>query len=412
MTAQTVTGDKRGFKAPGTTFMITGGLIGALGAYAFQLVGLRALGTAEFAPVSLLWTTFFILATVLLVPVEQYVTREVASGRRALPTDLKPAAVMAAVGAIVGGGFVTLTLDELFRGDPQYIVQIVLLMAGYGLLMTAKGVLAGRRRFAGVGWVLIVETLVRLMAGIAAVVLIANAVSLGWAMVIGGFSVLALRWWRHDEGDSDQTPTPPGRFLAGYAGGTSSAQLLLAGAPLGVAALGGSDALISIVFFTFIIYRAPLTLIFALQGRILPFLVGLAGSEKKSELARIAKWVFRGGLVLAVAGAGVGWLIGPDVMRVLLGPEAAPSHVVAMLAAGGVMAAAAAQVTSQVLVAEGRTTRLAWAWFVGLLVGLVVTVLVTGAPDTRVAIGFAAGELAALGLMTYLATTHPAALST
>jgi O-antigen/teichoic acid export membrane protein len=411
MTVETVAGDRRGFKAPGTTFMITGGLIGALGAYAFQLVGGRALGTTEFAPVSLLWTTFFILATVLLVPVEQYVTREVASGRKALPTDLVPAAVMAGVGAILGGGFVALTLDELFRGDPQYIFQIVLLMAGYGLLMTAKGVLAGRRRFAGVGWVLIVETAVRLLAGILAVVLVANAASLGWAMVVGGFSVLALRWWRHDAGDSDQAPTPPGKFLAGYAGGTSSSQLLLAGAPLGVAALGGSDALISIIFFTFTIYRAPLTLIFALQGRILPFLVGLAGSEKKSELARIAKWVFRGGLVLSIAGAGVGWLVGSDVMRLLFGPEAAPTQVVAMLAAGGVMAAAAAQVTSQVLVAEGRTTRLAWAWLVGLVLGLIVTVLVSGAPDTRVAVGFGAGELTALGLMTYLATTPSTATS-
>jgi len=404
MTAQAIAGDKRGFKAPGTTFMIGGGLIGAVGAYLFQLVGGRALGTAEFAPVSLLWTTFFILATILLVPVEQYVTREVASGRKALPTDLRPAAVMAGVGAILGGGFVALTLDELFRGDPQYIVQIVLLMVGYGLLMTAKGVLAGRRRFAGVGWVLILETVVRLAGGILAVVLLANAVSLGWAMVVGGFSVLVLRWWRYDDGDPARAPTPAGKFLAGYAGGTSSSQLLLAGAPLGVAALGGSDALISIIFFTFTIYRAPLTLIFALQGRILPFLVGLAGAERKSELARIAKWVFRGGLVLTIAGAVAGWFIGPDVMRLLFGPEAAPTQLVAMLAAGGVMAAAAAQVTSQVLVAEGRTTRLAWAWLVGLAIAVVVSLLVTGGPDTRVSIGFGAGELVALCLMALLAT--------
>ncbi|MGB8362542.1 MAG: hypothetical protein WCE80_14185, partial [Acidimicrobiia bacterium] len=287
---------------------------------------------------------------------------------------------------------------------PQYIVQIVLLMVGYGLLMTAKGVLAGRRRFAGVGWVLILETVVRLAAGVLAVVLVANAVSLGWAMVVGGFSVLVLRWWRYDDGDPARARTPAGKFLAGYAGGTSSSQLLLAGAPLGVAALGGSDALISIIFFTFTIYRAPLTLIFALQGRILPFLVGLAGAERKSELARIAKWVFRGGLVLTVAGAAVGWLIGPDVMRLLLGPEAAPTQLVAMLAAGGVMAAAAAQVTSQVLVAEGRTTRLAWAWLVGLVTAVVVSLLVTGGPDTRVSIGFGAGELVALCLMALLAT--------
>jgi O-antigen/teichoic acid export membrane protein len=403
MTATVITPEKRGFKAPGTTFMVAGGLLGALGAYLFQLVGGRALGTADFAPVSVLWTAFFILATVLLVPVEQYVTREVASGRRALPGDLKPAAVMALIGSLVGGGFVALTLDELFRGDPQYIAQILLLVVGYALLMMAKGVLAGRRHFAGVGWVLIVETVVRLAAGIAAVVLIGTAVSLGWAMVIGGFAVLGLRWWRQDQGDAEMPHTPAGRFLAGYAGGTSSSQLLLAGAPLAVAALGGSDALISIVFFTFTIYRAPLTLIFSLQGRILPFLVGLVGAARKSELVRIARWVLAAGLALSVAGALVGWLIGPEVMTLLLGEEFAPTQVVAMFAAGGIMAAAAAQVTSQVLVAEGRTSRLAWAWTAGLLVAIAVLLVASGEPDTRVAFAFASGEIAALGLMAALA---------
>jgi hypothetical protein len=52
-----------------------------------------------------------------------------------------------------------------------------------------------------------------------------------------------------------------------------------------------------------------------------------------------------------------------------------------------------------VLVAEGRTSRLAWAWFGGLVVALVVIMAVGGEVDTRVALGFAAGEAAALGLM-------------
>jgi O-antigen/teichoic acid export membrane protein len=177
----------------------------------------------------------------------------------------------------------------------------------------------------------------------------------------------------------------------------------LAGAPLAVAALGGSDALISIVFFTFTIYRAPLTLIFSLQGRILPFLVGLVGAARKSELIRIARWVLAAGLALSVAGGLVGWLIGPEVMTLLLGEEFAPTQVVAMFAAGGIMAAAAAQVTSQVLVAEGRTSRLAWAWTAGLLVAIAVLLVASGEPDTRVAFAFASGEIAALGLMAALA---------
>ncbi|MGH8944789.1 MAG: hypothetical protein ACRDVL_01400, partial [Acidimicrobiia bacterium] len=124
MTTPVIVSPPRGFRAPGTTFMIAGGLIGAFGAYVFQVYGGRTLGTVGFAPVAALWTVFFILATVLLVPVEQYVTREVASGRKALPHDLKPAMAMAAVGSVVGGGFVLFTLEPLFDGDLQYVAQI------------------------------------------------------------------------------------------------------------------------------------------------------------------------------------------------------------------------------------------------------------------------------------------------
>lgn len=383
--------------------MVTGGVLGAFGAYLFQVYGTRNLDPDAFAPVSVLWTAFFILATILLVPVEQYITREVASGRKALPGDLRPALILSAVGGIVGGVFVLVTLDDLFFGEPVYIAQIVLLMFGYSLLFTGKGVLAGRRRFAGVGWVLIVEGAARLAAGVLLLHLVLSATSLGWAMVIGGFSVLALGWWRHDVGEARPTIASPAKFLSGYVGGTASSQVLLAGAPLAVAALGGSPALISIVFVTFTLYRAPLTLIFNLQGRILPYLVGLARDSDHLQLARIARGVVLGGGALALLGAAVGWLVGSDVVGLLYGTEYTPSRVVAMLAAGGVMAAAAAQITSQVLVAEGRTSRLTWAWLGGLVVGLVTLLIAGGPPDTQVAIGFAAGEIAALGLMGILA---------
>lgn len=394
---------KRGFRAPGTTFMITGGFLGAVGAYLFQVYGARKLDPAAFAPVSVLWTAFFILATILLVPVEQYVTREVASGRKAMPGDLKPTLILAGIGSLVGGLFVWITLDDLFFGEPVYIVQIVLLMVGYSLLFTGKGVLSGRRRFADVGWVLIVEGAARFVAGVIFLQWVLSATALGWAMVVGGFSVLAMGWWRHDVGKTQPTVASPARFLSGYVGGTVSSQLLLAGAPLAVAALGGSPALITVIFVTFTLYRAPLTLIFNLQGRILPYLVGLADDANHAQMGRIAGRVVVGGGALAVAGAVVGWLAGPEVVGLLYGDEYMPTQIVAMLAAGGVMAAATAQIVSQVLVAEGRTSRLTWAWLGGLAVGILVLLVAGGDPDTQVAIGFAAGESAALGLMGFLA---------
>ena len=383
--------------------MVAGGLIGAVGAYIFQAYGGRVLGEIEFAPVGLLWTTFFILATVLLVPLEQYVTREVARGKKAIPGDFRAAGTLVGLGSLVGGGFVWLTLDDFFASDFTYVVQIVLLMVGYGLLFLGKGVLAGRRLFANVGWVLIVESVVRLAAGVLLLQISATPTMLGWAMVLGGFSVLALMWWRHDKGDSTHEPAPVGRFLSGYVGGTASSQLLLGGAPIAVALVGGSDAVVSMMFATFTLYRAPLTLIFALQGRILPFLVGLTEGEGRARLTAIARRVAAAGFGLAVLGGAVGWLVGPGVVSVLYREGFAPTQLVAMLAAFGVMAAATAQILSQVVVAEGRTGRLARAWAGGLLVALALLVLLGGNPDTRVAMAFAGGELTAFGLMAYIA---------
>ena len=347
----------RGFRAPGTTFMVAGGLIGAIGAYIFQAYGGRQLGTEAFAPVAQLWTVFFIIATVLLVPVEQYITREVAGGRKVIPGDLVPAMTVAGLGAVVGGGFVFFTLDQLFAGRSQYVIQIVLLMIAYGLLVVGKGVYAGRRQFAKVGWVLIVESVVRLAAGIVAIQLAASAESLGWAMVLGGFSILGMGWWRYDEGHIRPPAAPPTRFLGGYVGGTASSQVLLGAAPVAVALLGGDQAIQSIVFATFTLFRAPLTLIFSLQGRVLPYLVGMADSGDRKGLAQIARLVVIGGVVLAGLGALVGWFFGPEVVSLLFIPEFAPSSTVAALTAAGVTAAATAQIVGQVLVAEGRERR-------------------------------------------------------
>jgi len=402
MSLPAVQAESRGFRAPGTTFMVTGGLLGAFGAYLFQVYGGRELGTEAFAPVSVLWTLFFILGTVLLIPVEQYVTREVASGRKVIPHDLLPVIAMAAISSVLGAGFVLVTLDRFFEGSIQYAFQIVLLMVGYSLLFVGKGVLAGRRRFADVGWLLIVETVVRLAAGVVAIRLAASAESLGWAMVLGGFAVLGLRWWRFDSGDDRPPAAAAPRFLGEYVGGAASSQILLGAAPIAVGILGADPELVSIVFVTFTLYRAPMTLILNLQGRILPYLFGLSSSGNLVQLARISRSVVFGGALLALLGAAVGWLVGPDVVRLLFGEEFAPSSMVAMFAAGGVMAAAAAQIAGQILVAEARTRRLAMAWSGGLLAAVVALLVLGGDPDVRVASSFAVGEGTALLLMAVL----------
>ncbi len=55
-----------------------------------------------------------------------------------------------------------------------------------------------------------------------------------------------------------------------------------------VAALGGDEHLRSIMFVTFTLYRAPLTLIYNLQGRVLSLLVRLESGVE------IRRWIDQG----------------------------------------------------------------------------------------------------------------------
>ncbi|CAN5863952.1 hypothetical protein BH23ACT5_BH23ACT5_02210 [soil metagenome] len=383
--------------------MVVGGLVGAVLAYIFQAVGTRVLGVDGFAPIAAIWTAFFILASVLLVPLEQYATREVSRGR-SMADDRKVFVWVMTIGVVAGAMFVFTMLESLFDGDPVYVVVMSLLVIGYAVLFTAKGVLAGNRRFADIGWVLGLEGVFRLVAGLALLALVVDASALAWAMVIAPLSAVVLRFWRHDRSEGVIEPVGARGFLGAYIGASSASQILLAGAPLGVIALGGSRGLFAAVFVLFTLYRAPLTLIYSLQSRILPHLVTMAGNDDDAGLRRIAIRVIGVGTALTVLGGLVGWLVGPQVVALLFSEEARPVAVVAALTAAGVMAASTAQIGGQVLVARANTGALAVAWAVGLTVAVVVMVASAGSPDLRVAIGFLSGELVAMSAVGFLIT--------
>ncbi|HJU52254.1 MAG TPA: hypothetical protein VJ815_07965 [Acidimicrobiia bacterium] len=389
----------RGLRAPGTARMIGGSLIGALCAYLFQVVGGRTLGTHAFAPIAILWTVFFIAATVSLIPLEQFVTREVGRGRRVLIADRSVVAVVTVGTGLLLAAFVYFTRDGLFDGEAIFALQAFLLTVLFGFMQVGKGVLAGHRRFATYGSVLLLEGLFRLAAAVGFLAISPTAVSLGWAMVCAPLGIFLISPWRLDrETVAGVVPTPARGFLSSYAVGASASQLLLAGAPLGVAALGGSEALRSIMFQTFTLYRAPLTLIYNLQGRVLSLLVRHGNGD---AIRRLARRVLIVGAILVGAAALVGFIAGPRVVELLYGAEFRPVALVAALAAAGVIAAAVTQVLSQALVAAGSTGELAGAWIGGLILGLATMLALSGTPDFRVAAGFVAGEVAALAIASW-----------
>jgi O-antigen/teichoic acid export membrane protein len=115
-------------------------------------------------------------------------------------------------------------------------------------------------------------------------------------------------------------------------------------------------------------------------------------------------WIGAG---LCLAGALTGYLVGPDVVELLLGGEFRPSREVATLVAGGVVAAVTTQVVGQFLVARGRTLALTVVWSLGLVAAVLVLVVSDLEPLTRTALAFAVGEVVALTAMWRVARSTP-----
>jgi O-antigen/teichoic acid export membrane protein len=171
--------------------------------------------------------------------------------------------------------------------------------------------------------------------------------------------------------------------------------------------LGGGPELISIAFVTFTLFRAPLTLIYLLQGRVLPHLVRMAESDDRTDADRVISRLVAIGAALCLAGALTGYVAGADVVQLLLGAEFRPPPEVAALVAGGVVAAVTTQVVGQFLVAGGRTAALTVVWSLGLVTAVVVLAVSSLEPLTRVALAFALGELMALTAMWRVSRSVP-----
>ena len=383
---------------------LAGGIIaGTLLAYVFQLVGGRLLGPELFAPVSVLWTMMFLTGTVGLTPVEQHVARESTAGHRVLSRRAPAIGVVVLLTAAAAGAFTTLTRDALFLGETAFVLLGPLVVAATAPLFIARGLAIGQRRFDLYGLMLALEGLGRIVVGGLGLLIVGGPVGLALGVGLGPALALLVPTFRFER-RATRPPSPAaGAFLAPYIGASAASQLLLAGAPLAVAALGAGPATISIIFVTFTLFRAPVTVVYLLQGRLLELVVRLGLAGATDRIVRIRRTIELAGIV-AVALAGVtGWLVGPGIVELLFGAAFRPDPLVAALAATGVAGAGLAQLLGQLLVADGRTGVLARRWAVGLGVALLVIVALPAlgslSPEVTVATAFAAGELSAAAMM-------------
>jgi len=372
----------------GTIEVGVGLIIAGLTAYGFTVVSARALGQADYAPLSVLWAMVFLAGPGFFLPLEQEVSRAL-SARRALGQGTGPVVRRAGVlGAVICTLLVAVTLllspiivAKLFDDDWLLLLGLVLGMIGYCIELLARGTFSGLGRFRPYSVVIGGEGLVRFLvcAGLA----IAGVGYAGWYGLALGIAplvavVVALRGQRELVTPGPDAPwselsTALGALLAG----SVLAMVLVNGGPIAmkILATDEQDEAVAAFFTAVIIARIPLFLFQAVQAALLPKLSALASAGRFDEF----KVGFRK-LVAVIGGAGIiaviaATLIGPNAIEILYGDEYILSHrTVGLLAAGSVLFMLA-QAMAQAVIALGGHTRMAICWFVSVIVFIVVTAL-------------------------------------
>jgi len=349
--------------------------------------------------VSVLWTLMFLTGTVGLTPLEQLVARESTAGRRVLTRRSGAVAGVVLLTAVAAVTFTAATRESLFLGSWGFVGLALILVLATAPLFASRGLAIGHRRFGHYGLMLGLEGAGRLVFGALGTLVVGGTVGWAWGIALGPLLGLLVPGLHLERRASRARRGGDTAFLAPYLGASAASQLMLAGAPLAVAALGASPTAISVVFVTFTLFRAPVTIVYLVQGRLLNLLVRLELAGDTDRLRRVQRGIEVAGLGLVATAGGVAWVLGPGVVALLYGSAFRPDPLVAALAATGVAGAAVAQLLGQLLVARGRTARLAGRWTTGLVVALLMLVIDPAGPEVTVALAFALGELTAAAAM-------------
>ena len=410
MPAVTVTSETAVPHGRATTWVVLGAGFAGVATYLFQIVGTRALGTEAYAPISVLWTIQYLVFAVGMVAVEAYVARATTLHPETLGRDQRIVAAWLVAGAAVVGAATWALRQQLFNGLDDLAATAGLIVLGYGSYAVVRGRLAGAERFRPFGLVVFAEAAIRVVLAVVVVALGASTRSLAWVLPVGPLVVTA--WWvavgRHGRIRSpdlavEQIGTTSG-FLAAATSANAAAQVLLAGGPLVLLALGAGPVEVSIFFVTITAARTPVSFALGgLLGRILPPLTRMARTGDVGGLRRVVRGVTAGTAVAAVLGAAAASIVGDDLVAIFFGEEFRPGRVFVTLAGAGVVMATGSLVLNQILVATHGERRLPVPWFAALAVAAVVVVVTGGSATERVAAGFFAGEVVALAGLTFAA---------
>jgi O-antigen/teichoic acid export membrane protein len=401
--------------------------------YTYFVLASHSLSEHDYGQITLLWSSVFVVVSVLYRPVEQLLSRTIAERDARGQTGTEHLRVAGTIQLGLGLLFAVLALvfrgpiqDELFGGSATLYWILIVTVLAYAASYFARGFLAGHHRFGLYGLLVLMEATSRCMFAVAVAVGIAegqSVVALG--MAAAPLVSLAVVPWAlgrqsrrssvigHQSSEAEPEAEPAGaepEFTLSHGSGFALAVLLimlaeqtfLNAGPLLVKATAEAEgaALAGFVFNVLLIARAPLQLFQAVQTSILPHLTKLRTTGETDPFRRSVNVTL---MAIALFAAGVALVmlaLGPWLMDLFFGGKADYGRGGLVMVAIGMGFYLAAATLNQAALARARTKQAAACW-VGSAAAFVVFLLLPGFGDKvlQVEIGFLGAALLLSGLL-------------
>jgi O-antigen/teichoic acid export membrane protein len=398
----------------------------ALVTQAYFSLASHELSSREYGGISLLWTSIFLVCSILYRPVEQLLSRTIAdrdargiTGNEHLKVAATIQLALAAVFLVAVLALKTPLEDDLFGGESSLYWVLVVAVPSYAASYFARGFLAGHRWLALYGLLVFVESVSRCAFAVLAV---AGAAT-GQSFVAAGMaaapllSLVVLPWAlgkRVRSGGDPRTaeaadmaaleePPAEAEFTLKHGVGFAAAvltimvceQAFLNAGPLIVKSAADSDgtALAGFAFNVVLIARAPLQLFQAIQTAILPHLTELSATEDVPGFRRAVSTTVKA-IAAFAAGVALALLaIGPFAMHVLFGDKGFDYGRFGLVAIGvGMGLYLCAATLNQAALARAKARQAAACW-VAAAAAYVVFLLIPGWHDRvlQLEVGFLVG---------------------
>jgi O-antigen/teichoic acid export membrane protein len=404
----------------------------ALVTQAYFSLASHTLSKDDYGGISLLWTSIFLVCSILYRPVEQLLSRTIADRDARGVRGHEHLRVAATIQLALGVVFLVAALvlrgqleDDLFGGSSALYWVLVIAVPAYAASYFARGFLAGHKRLALYGVLVFVESTARCTFAVLAVAGVATSqsfVAAGMAAApIVSLSVVPwalgrrIRAQTTEEEARDvrvaeaadvaalEEPPAEAEFTLAHGAGFAAAVLLimvceqafLNAGPLIVKSAADENgiALAGFAFNVVLIARAPLQLFQAIQTAILPHLTELSATADVPAFRRSIAVTVR---AIAAFGAAVSLAllaVGPFAMHVLFGDKGFDYDRLGLVAIGvGMGLYLCAATLNQAALARGRAAQAAVCW-VASAAAYVVFLLIPGWSDRvlQLEVGYLAG---------------------